>query len=281
MSFASLYTRARVGVSAPLVTVEVHLSNGLPGFNMVGLPETAVKESKDRVRSAILNAGFDFPQQRITVNLAPADLPKEGGRYDLAIALGILAASAQVPLENLHQYEWLGELTLSGEIHSVQGIIPAVLAARDAGRAMVLPLANQHEAALCRTPCYSSKHLLELCAQLNLGQQLQAVCNPLTPTIPTVSHDLSEVRGQQQARRALEIAAAGGHNLLMNGPPGTGKTLLASCLPGILPSLNDSEALEVAAIYSVAQPGSPLPWSTRPFRAPHHTASGVALVGGV
>lgn len=280
MSFASLYTRARVGVSAPLVTVEVHLSNGLPGFNMVGLPETAVKESKDRVRSAILNAGFDFPQQRITVNLAPADLPKEGGRYDLAIALGILAASAQVPLENLHQYEWLGELTLSGEIHNVQGIIPAVLAARDAGRAMVLPLANQHEAALCRTPCYSSKHLLELCAQLNPGQKLQAVCSHLTPTIPTVSHDLSEVRGQQQARRALEIAAAGGHNLLMNGPPGTGKTLLASCLPGILPTLNDSEALEVAAIYSVAQPGSPLPWSTRPFRAPHHTASGVALVGG-
>ena len=280
MSFATLFSRARVGVDAPLVTVEVHLSAGLPGFSMVGLPETAVKESKDRVRSAILNAGFDFPQQRITVNLAPADLPKEGGRYDLAIALGILAASGQIPAEKLSAFEWLGELTLSGEIHRVQGIIPAVIAARDASRATVLPLENSAEAALCKTPCFASRHLLELCASLNLNQSLSPVPAAQQISAPQALHDLSEVRGQQQARRALEVAAAGGHNLLMNGPPGTGKTLLASCLPGILPRLDEDEALQVAAIYSVAQPGNPLPWSSRPFRAPHHTASGVALVGG-
>lgn len=280
MSLAVVYSRASLGIAAPQVTVEVHLSNGLPAFNMVGLPETSVKESRDRVRSALLNGNFEFPSKHITVNLAPADLPKEGGRYDLAIALGILAASAQIPTEKLSAFEWLGELTLSGEIHRVQGIIPAVIAARDAGRAMLLPKANEAEAALCRCPCYSSQHLLALCARLNQGQELQPVQNMLPPESPAILHDLCEVRGQQQARRALEIAAAGGHNLLMNGPPGTGKTLLASCLPGILPRLAEQEALEVAAIYSVAQPGNPLPWSSRPFRAPHHTASGVALVGG-
>ena len=281
MSLAIVHSRAQVGVEAPAVTVEAHLANGLPSLALVGLPETAVKESKDRVRSAILNCAFDFPPRRITLNLAPADLPKDGGRFDLAIALGILAASGQVPATALEQLECLGELALSGEVRPVQGVLPAALAARAAGRTLVVPKANAEEASLASgLTVIAVGHLLELAAHLN-GQtpiapyQAQGL---LRQTLPYP--DLSEVQGQVAAKRALLVAAAGSHNLLFSGPPGTGKTLLASRLPGLLPPLEEQEALEVAAIHSVASHAPLESWPQRPFRNPHHSASGPALVGG-
>lgn len=281
MSLALVHSRAQVGVLAPAVTIEAHLANGLPNLTLVGLPEATVKESKDRVRSAILNSSLEFPARRITLNLAPADLPKDGGRFDLAIALGILAANGQMPIASLHAVECLGELALSGAVRCVQGVLPAALAAREAGRALVVPRENAEEACLASgLVVYAVDHLLELVAHLS-GQQ------PLEPYKANglVLHsqpypDLNEVQGQLAAKRALLVAAAGAHNLLFSGPPGTGKTLLASRLPGLLPPLNEREALEVAAIQSVA---SPLPlnsWPQRPFRHPHHSASGAALVGG-
>jgi len=281
MSLAIVHSRAQVGVEAPSVTVEAHLANGLPSLALVGLPETAVKESKDRVRSAILNCAFDFPPRRITLNLAPADLPKDGGRFDLAIALGILAASGQVPASALEHLECLGELALSGAIRPVQGVLPAALAARAAGRTLVVPKANAEEASLASgLTVIAVEHLLEIAAHLN-GQ---------TPIAPYQAHgllrqvlpypDLAEVQGQLAAKRALLVAAAGSHNLLFTGPPGTGKTLLASRLPGLLPPLNEAEALEVAAIHSVASHTPLCAWPQRPFRTPHHSASGPALVGG-
>lgn len=281
MSLAIVHSRAQVGVEAPAVTVEVHLANGLPSLTMVGLPEAAVKESKDRVRSAIINSGLNFPARRITLNLAPADLPKDGGRFDLAIALGILSASVQVPTLMLDDVECLGELALSGAVRPVRGVLPAALAARKAGRMLMVPRANAEEACLASgLKVIAVDHLLEAVAHFN-GH---------TPVEPFVSNgllsaskpypDLSEVQGQAGAKRALLIAAAGAHNLLFSGPPGTGKTLLASRLPGLLPPLVESEALEVAAIQSVAS-GVPLShWPQRPFRQPHHSASGPALVGG-
>lgn len=281
MSLAIVHSRAQVGVEAPAVTVEAHLANGLPSMALVGLPETAVKESKDRVRSAILNAGFDFPPRRITLNLAPADLPKDGGRFDLAIALGVLAASGQVPAAGLAQLECLGELALSGELRPVQGVLPAALAARAAGRTLLVPRANAEEASLASgLTVLAAEHLLQIAAHLN-GQ------TPLPPyqasgllreTQPYP--DLAEVQGQLAAKRALLIAASGGHNLLFSGPPGTGKTLLASRLPGLLPPLDEEEALQVAAIHSVASHAPLERWPQRPFRQPHHSASGPALVGG-
>lgn len=281
MALAVVHTRAKAGIQAPPVTVEVHLSNGLPSLSIVGLPETAVKESKDRVRSAILNAHLEFPPRRITINLAPADLPKEGGRFDLPIALGILAASGQVPIHALNQYEFIGELALSGELRPVDGILPASLACGNSQRKLVLPTANSAEAALSsQTEVLPARHLLDVCAQLQGN-------SALTPAMPADlkakvngSNDLRDVIGQHQAKRALEIAAAGGHNLLFSGPPGTGKTMLASRLPGILPTLQETEALEVAAIHSVAGCGIRDDFYVRPFRAPHHTASPTALVGG-
>ena len=281
MSLAIVHSRAQVGVEAPAVTVEAHLANGLPSLALVGLPETAVKESKDRVRSAILNCAFDFPPRRITLNLAPADLPKDGGRFDLAIALGILAASGQVPAAALEHLECLGELALSGAIRPVQGVLPAALAARAAGRTLVVPQANAEEASLASgLNVIAVDHLLEIVAHLT-GQ---------TPIAPYQAHgllrhvqpypDLAEVQGQLAAKRALLVAAAGSHNLLFTGPPGTGKTLLASRLPGLLPPLNEQEALEVAAIHSVASHTPLSAWPQRPFRTPHHSASGPALVGG-
>ncbi|WP_068825162.1 YifB family Mg chelatase-like AAA ATPase [Pseudomonas sp. BMS12] len=281
MSLAIVHSRAQVGVEAPAVTVEAHLANGLPSMALVGLPETAVKESKDRVRSAIQNSGFDFPARRITLNLAPADLPKDGGRFDLAIALGVLAASGQVPLEGLGELECLGELALSGEVRPVQGVLPAALAARAAGRTLVVPRANAEEACLASgLTVLAVGHLLELAAHLN-GH------TPLTPhqaggllRQPASYPDLAEVQGQLAAKRALLVAASGGHNLLLSGPPGTGKTLLASRLPGLLPPLSEEEALEVAAIHSVASQAPLEAWPQRPFRSPHHSASGPALVGG-
>ncbi|TBV08684.1 YifB family Mg chelatase-like AAA ATPase [Phytopseudomonas dryadis] len=281
MSLAIVHSRAQVGVDAPAVTVEAHLANGLPSLALVGLPETAVKESKDRVRSAILNCAFDFPPRRITLNLAPADLPKDGGRFDLAIALGILAASGQVPASALDALECLGELALSGALRPVQGVLPAALAARAAGRTLVVPKANAEEASLASgLEVLAVDHLLELVAHLNghtvlEPYQAQGLLRRSQPY-----PDLAEVQGQVAAKHALLVAAAGGHNLLFSGPPGTGKTLLASRLPGLLPALDEQEALEVAAIQSVASHEPLQAWPQRPFRHPHHSASGPALVGG-
>lgn len=281
MSLAVVFSRAQLGIEAPLVTVEVHLANGLPGLSIVGLPETAVRESKDRVRGALLNSQFDFPARRITINLAPAELPKEGGHFDLPIALGILAASGQLPAQSLHQYEFVGELALSGELRPARGVIPMALQCRDAGRELVLPGSNGTEAALVQgARIRPATHLLEVAGHFHEGEAL-ALQTPGPLPGGTLHPDLAEVRGQAQARRALEVAAAGGHSLLMVGPPGTGKSLLASRLPGILPELEEDEALEAAALASVSREGFDAgQWRRRPFRAPHHSASAAALVGG-
>jgi len=282
---AVVHSRASIGVSAPAVTVEVHLSGGLPALSIVGLPETGVRESKDRVRSALINAGFEFPARRITINLAPADLPKEGGRFDLPIALGILAASGQIPGEQLNQYEFVGELSLDGALRPLKGVLPAVLAARAQGRQLLVPQANGDEAALAsRDDVLSAGHLLSVCEHLCQRARLVPLSRTRTEGDENAGAgipDLSDVRGQHVPRRALEVAAAGNHNLLFFGPPGTGKSMLASRLPGILPALDDDAAMEVASIHSVAgialEPGR---WRHPPFRAPHHTASAVAMVGG-
>ena len=282
MSLAVLFSRARNGVQAPLVTVEVHLANGLPGLSMAGLPELAVRESKDRVRGALLNSRYEFPARRITINLAPADLPKEGGSFDLPIALGILAASGQIPEQSLQSFEFVGELALSGALRPARGVLPVALAARTAGRSLILPQTNANEAALVDgLDIHPAQHLIQVCDHLIQGDQIprhRAAPDPgPSPDVP----DLAEVRGQPQAKRALEIAAAGGHSLLMIGPPGSGKSMLARRLPGILPEMSEAEALESAAILSVSNCGfSTEFWKRRPFRSPHHTASGVALVGG-
>lgn len=282
MSLAIVRSRAKLGIQAPAVTVEVHLANGMPSLTLVGLPETAVKESKDRVRSALQNANLDFPSlKRITINLAPADLPKEGGRFDLAIALGLLAASGQIPADSLEHCECLGELALSGELRPVQGVLPAALACREQQRTLLLPRANAAEAALVRgVSIIAADHLLELCEHLRGERQLEPVPTDSQPQAATGLADLIDVQGQAQAKRALIVAASGNHNLLLFGPPGTGKTLLASRLPGILPPLTEHEALEVAAIQSVCGSEPLQAWPVRPFRSPHHGASAAALVGG-
>ena len=280
MSLAVIYSRAKVGIHAPLVHVETHLSNGLPSFSIVGLPETAVKESKDRVRSAILTSGFEFPASRITVNLAPADLPKDGGRFDLAIALGILLASGQLPNEGIDKFEAVGELALSGSIRKVDGVIPAALSAQQDNRYLIVPNDNQDEASLSRAECRSSDHLLKVCRHLLGEEKLPEVQPKDLQKEHFHGPNLAQIKGQLHAKRALEITAAGGHNLLMSGPPGTGKSMLAHSLPGILPPLNEHEALEVASLYSVSTLPQRSYFLTRPFRQPHHTASGVALVGG-
>ncbi len=281
MTLAIVHCRSQQGIDAPAITVEVHLSNGLPALSIVGLPETAVRESKERVRSALLNAHFEFPPRRITINLAPADIPKEGSRYDLPIALGILAASGQLPREHLKDYEFIGELALTGEMRQVEGILPAAIACGRAGRKLLVPADNAREAGFAGdTEIYAARHLLEVCAHLRGAAALPS--QPPTKTEATTPEggDMSEVIGQQQARRALEVAAAGGHNLLFSGPPGSGKTLLASRLPGLLPPLGEEAALEVASVYSVAGLGLRPTFHQPPFRSPHHTASGAALVGG-
>jgi magnesium chelatase family protein len=252
-------------------------------MSIVGLPEMAVKESRDRVRGALINGRFQFPAGRVTINLAPADLPKEGGRFDLPIALGVLGASGQVRREALGGLELFGELALSGALRPIAGVLPAALAARRAGRGLIIPIANAEEAALVSDLLiYPAEHLLDVCAHLNGTAMLQpferGTAEPRVADYP----DLCEVRGQEHGKRALEIAAAGGHSLLFIGPPGTGKSMLAGRLPGILPSMTEDEALEAAAVHSVSGLASfdPQRWRQRPFRSPHHTASGAALVGG-
>ena len=282
MALAVVYSRALTGMRAPLVTVETHLANGLPAFTIVGLPEAEVKEAKDRVRAALQNARFEFPARRITVNLAPADLPKESGRFDLPIAIGILAASGQLPLERLPGLEFVGELALTGELRPVRGALPMALGAHEDGRAFVVPAANAPEAALvAHAAILPARNLLEVCAHLAGREPLRphAAVPPVEPALS--APDLADVKGQVFAKRALEIAAAGRHALIMVGPPGTGKTMLAQRLPGLLPPMSDREALESAAMQSLGSNGfDPQRWKQRPFRAPHHTASGVALVGG-
>ena len=281
MSLAVLYSRALTGMDAPLVTVETHLANGLPAFAIVGLPEAEVKESKDRVRAALQNARFEFPARRITVNLAPADLPKESGRFDLPIALGILAASGQIPANRLGEYEFAGELALTGQLRPIRGVLAMMFGAARDGRAFVVPRENAQEAALVEgAQVYAAHTLLEVCAHL-AGREPLAICTERPVTQHESYPDLADVKGQAHAKRALEIAAAGGHSLIMIGPPGSGKTMLAMRLPGILPPMTQEEALTSAAIQSLGSAGFDVRnWRRRPYRAPHHTASGVALVGG-
>lgn len=282
MSLAIVYSRTNNGLDAPLVSVEVHLANGLPAFSIVGLPETAVKESRDRVRAALTNAGYNFPVKRITVNLAPADIPKDGGRFDLPIAMGLLAASEQLPTEPLQHYELIGELSLGGQLRPVRGVLPTAVAALQAGRALIVPQENAAEASLIRgLKVYAAQHLDEVVAHLQGAEPLVRWEQAVESADVSYPFDLSDVKGQFMARRALEIAAAGGHNLLMVGPPGTGKTMLANRLATILPPLNEHEALETAAIASISHHGfQATQWGQRPVREPHHTSSGVALVGG-
>jgi magnesium chelatase family protein len=281
VALAVLYSRALAGMDAPPVTVEVHLANGLPSFAIVGLPEAEVREARDRVRAALQNARFDFPARHITVNLAPADLPKESGRFDLPIALGILVATGQLPADGLDRFEFAGELALAGELRPVRGALAMSLGAKRAGRAFVLPCENAAEAALVEdATVYAARNLLDVCAHFSGREPLTRYAAGAPHTHAT-HPDMHDVRGQTQAKRALEIAAAGGHSVLMMGPPGTGKTMLATRLPGILPAMTQQEALESAAVQSLGSQGFKLStWRQRPYRAPHHTASAVALVGG-
>jgi magnesium chelatase family protein len=280
MSLAVLHTRALSGMHAPEVTVEVHLANGLPAFNLVGLPEAEVKEARDRVRAAILQSGFEFPARRITVNLAPADLPKESGRFDLPIALGVLAASGQIQGKALADYEFAGELALTGALRPIRGALAMLLSARSSGRIFILPAASAAEAALASGALVlAAGSLLDVCAHL-AGRSALSAPEAVAPATARAYPDLADVKGQQAARRGLEVAAAGAHSLLMQGPPGTGKSMLASRLPGILPPMTEPEALEAAAVQSLVGAFSISDWGRRPHRNPHHTASAVALVGG-
>lgn len=282
MSIAVIRTRAISALDAPSVTVETHLSNGLPAFNLVGLPETAVRESKERVRSAIINSQFEFPAKRITINLAPADLPKDGGRFDLAIALSILVASGQIPATQINQYEFIGELALTGEIRPVKGVLNSAIACRNSQRTVVVPHANGSEAALAVSDQHLiAKHLLEICAHLQGLNKLSSASANNIPISITHTVDMAEIKGQHKAKRALEIAAAGGHNLLYEGPPGCGKSMLAQSFSSILPTMTEQEALSQLAIRSIMTKQLDISqWMQRPFRAPHHSASAVALVGG-
>ena len=280
MALATATSRAIDGIHAPEVAVEVHLGNGLPGFSLVGLPDTEVKEARDRVRAALTTCNFEFPQRRITANLAPADLPKEGGRFDLPIALGILAASGQIKPASLAGLEFAGELSLNGALRPVRGALVMALAARQAGHALVLPAENAAEAALAKgATVFAAGSLLEVVAHLNGVASLDAVESDAAAAVVTYP-DIADVRGQAAARRALEIAAAGRHSVLMYGPPGTGKSMLAQRLPGLLPPMTDEEAVESAAVLSIEGSFGIGAWRRRQVRSPHHSASIAAMVGG-
>ncbi len=281
MSVAVIESRAALGTDAPLVTIEVFLSGGLPSFSIVGMPETAVRESKDRVRGALMSSGFRFPQERITVSLGPANMRKRGGRFDLAIAIGILVAGRVIKPHATRGLEFYGELALTGELRPVRALLPAALKARARDHALVVPTGNRDEALLAGSQVYPADTLLHVTAHLTASERIEPLIGAARPVGREPVPDLSEVIGQADAKRALEIAAAGGHNLLMIGPPGTGKSMLARRLPGILPAMDEHAAIESAAIESVL--GSDIDlgrWRRRPFRAPHHTASAAALVGG-
>ncbi len=280
MALAIAHSRGLDGLNAPPVSVEVHLASGLPSFTLVGLPDTEVKEARDRVRAAIINSGFEFPAKRITVNLAPADLPKESGRFDLPIALGILAASSQIPAPPLAYYEFAGELSLSGALRPVRGALARALQATGDGKTFILPRASAEEAVLTGSDSIlAGDSLLAVCAHL-AGREMLGAPAAVNPENSQKSPDLVDVRGQQHAKRALEIAAAGGHSLLMIGPPGAGKSMLAARLPGLLPPLDVARAQSSAAILSLVGQFQPASFGHRPYRQPHHTASAVALVGG-
>ena len=278
---AVLFSRALSGMDSPLVTVEVHLANGLPSFTLVGLPEAEVKESRDRVRAALQNARFDFPMRRITANLAPADLPKEGGRFDLPIALGILAASGQIPKDQLARYEFAGELALTGQLRPIRGALAMTYKAHASARAFILPVENAMEAALVdEALVYPAPSLLAVCAHLS-GEKLLQRYTQKPDIAPPTYPDFNEVKGQAFPKRALEVAAAGRHSVLMVGPPGTGKSMLAQRFVGVLPPMSEEEALESAALLSLGSAGFKTEqWRCRPYRAPHHSASSAALVGG-
>ena len=280
MALAVAYSRGLDGLNAPPVLVEAHIASGLPSFALVGLPDTEVKEARDRVRAAIVNSGFEFPAKRITVNLAPADLPKESGRFDLPIALGILAASQQLPADKLAAYEFAGELSLSGELRPVRGALAMALHSANAGKSFVLPRESAAEAALTGADnILAADSLLAVCAHLCERESLPAPERP-APADAGSFPDLAEVRGQHQAKRALEIAAAGNHSLLLIGPPGSGKSMLAARLPGLLPALDQEAARASAAVLSLAGQFRSADFARRPYRQPHHSASAVALVGG-
>ncbi|KEO26430.1 AAA domain family protein [Escherichia coli 1-250-04_S3_C2] len=273
MSLSIVHTRAALGVNAPPITVEVHISKGLPGLTMVGLPETTVKEARDRVRSAIINSGYEYPAKKITINLAPADLPKEGGRYDLPIAIALLAASEQLTANKLDEYELVGELALTGALHGVPGAISSATEAIKSGRKIIVAKDNEDEVGLINGEgCLIADHLQAVCAFLE-GKHTLERPKPTDAVSRALQHDLSDVVGQEQEKRGLEITAAGGHNLLLIGPPGTGKTMLASRINGLLPDLSNEEALESAAILSLVNAESvQKQWRQRPFRSPHHSA---------
>lgn len=279
MALAIACSRGLDGLNAPPVVVEAHLASGLPSFTLVGLPDTEVKEARDRVRAAIVNSGFEFPQKRITVNLAPADLPKESGRFDLPIALGILAASGQIPAPPLADYEFAGELSLSGALRPIRGALAMALQCQE--KAFILPEESAQEAALTgATQILAARSLLGVCAHLAGRDSLPMACPAVDKENHLLFPDLAEVRGQTQAKRVLEIAAAGSHSLLMVGPPGSGKSMLAARLPGLMPALAGEAAKESAAVLSLVGQFRPAAFGRRPYRQPHHTASAVALVGG-
>jgi magnesium chelatase family protein len=283
MSLAVVRSRALIGLHAPEVRVEVHLGNGLPAFHIVGLPQAAVRESADRVRAALLHCGFEFPNRRLTVNLAPADLPKDSGRFDLPIAVGILGASGQVPIDALQALEFVGELSLTGEIRPIRGALAMALAlhADPARRRLVIPTACRAETALVSDgSSLAAANLVDVCAHLRGDSPLERIAHAVPAAAATTGIDFSDVKGQLLARRALEVAAAGSHSALMIGPPGAGKTMLAQRFPGLLPALDHDEALDCALVQSIAGRFDERDWGRRPFRSPHHTASAVALVGG-